>query len=73
MATTCDRCGFRDNEVKAGSGMEAKGKKIILKITDPSDLSRDILKVRDWSIFIWGWGPVQKAIGHILFSGKINH
>ena len=29
------------------------------------------MKVRDLSIFIGGLGPVQKAIGHILFSAKM--
>ena len=45
MAMVCESCGYRSNEVKSGAGMEAKGKRISLKITDPSDLSRDILKV----------------------------
>ena len=26
------------------------------------------ISIRDWSIFIGGLGPVQKVIGHILFS-----
>ena len=45
MATTCDYCGYKSNEVKSGSGMSATGVKLTLHITDPSDLSRDILKV----------------------------
>jgi zinc finger protein len=44
MATTCEKCGLRENEVKGGSGIEPKGRKIILNITDPTDLSRDVLK-----------------------------
>lgn len=44
MATVCDSCGHRDNEVKGGAGIEPKGTRIKLKITDPSDLTRDILK-----------------------------
>ncbi|XP_061164309.1 zinc finger protein ZPR1-like [Saccostrea echinata] len=44
MATTCDACGHKDNEVKGGSGIEPKGTRITLKITDPSDMSRDVLK-----------------------------
>lgn len=44
MATVCDACGHKDNEVKGGSGIEPKGTKITLKITDPSDMSRDVLK-----------------------------
>ena len=45
MATVCDACGFRDNEVKAGAGIEPKGKRMTLRLTDVSDLSRDVLKV----------------------------
>lgn len=44
MATVCDKCGHKDNEVKGGAGIEPKGKKITLKITDTSDMSRDVLK-----------------------------
>ncbi len=45
MATVCDFCGHKTNEVKSGAGIEPTGKKITLRITDPSDLSRDVLKV----------------------------
>ncbi|GLB40584.1 putative zinc-finger protein zpr1 [Lyophyllum shimeji] len=44
MSTNCDRCGYRDNEVKSGSAISEKGKRIILKVEDREDLSRDILK-----------------------------
>ncbi|KAG6878892.1 hypothetical protein C0992_006829 [Termitomyces sp. T32_za158] len=44
MSTNCDRCGYRDNEVKSGSAISEKGKKITLKVEDREDLSRDILK-----------------------------
>ena len=44
MAVNCDNCGSRSNEVKAGGGMEPKGKKISLKIQNKEDLARDILK-----------------------------
>ena len=46
MATMCDACGAKDNEVKSGAGIEDKGTRIELNITDPSDMNRDILKVR---------------------------
>jgi len=46
MSTNCDACGYRDNEVKSGSAISEKGKKIILKVEDGEDLSRDILKVQ---------------------------
>ncbi|KAF9784951.1 zf-ZPR1-domain-containing protein [Thelephora terrestris] len=44
MSTNCDACGYRDNEVKSGSAISEKGKRIILKVEDREDLSRDILK-----------------------------
>jgi len=45
MSTNCDRCGYRDNEVKSGGAISEKGKRITLKVEDREDLSRDILKV----------------------------
>ncbi|KAL3886872.1 hypothetical protein ACJMK2_026833 [Sinanodonta woodiana] len=44
MATVCDICGHRDNEVKGGAGTEPKGTRIELHITDRNDLSRDVIK-----------------------------
>ncbi len=45
MSTNCDRCGYRDNEVKSGGAIPELGKKIVLKVEDEEDLSRDLLKV----------------------------
>lgn len=45
MSTNCERCGYRDNEIKSGSAISEKGKKITLKVEDTEDLARDILKV----------------------------
>ncbi|KAI9496472.1 ZPR1 zinc-finger domain-containing protein [Zychaea mexicana] len=44
MATSCQQCGYKSNEVKAGGPISEQGKRITLKITDSEDLSRDILK-----------------------------
>lgn len=44
MATNCYACGYRDNEIKSGGAISAKGKKITLKVEDEEDLSRDLLK-----------------------------
>ena len=46
MATTCDSCGHRDNEVKSGTGIADEGTRIELRLTDVSDLTRDVLKVQ---------------------------
>jgi len=52
MATVCEVCGAKSNEVKAGGGIEPMGKKITLKVTDPTDMSRDVLKSETCSIAI---------------------
>jgi zinc finger protein len=52
MATNCDACGHRTNEVKSGSGINEKGVKITLRITDLIDLSRDVLKSETCSMSI---------------------
>ncbi|XP_053756435.1 zinc finger protein ZPR1 isoform X2 [Panthera pardus] len=45
MATNCDSCGHRTNEVKSGGAIEPLGTRITFHITHPSDLTRDVLKV----------------------------
>ncbi|KAI8879516.1 zf-ZPR1-domain-containing protein [Backusella circina FSU 941] len=44
MATNCEHCGYKSNEVKAGGAVSEKGTRIILNLTESDDLSRDILK-----------------------------
>jgi zinc finger protein len=45
MATDCDQCGYKSNEVKAGGAISPYGQRITLTLVDSEDLSRDILKV----------------------------
>jgi len=52
MAFACDKCGFRTNEIKTGGAIAPKAKKIILKVTNPEDMSRDFLKSDTASIEI---------------------
>jgi len=44
MATVCDACGHKTNEVKGGGGIEEKGVKIEVKVSSRDDFSRDVLK-----------------------------
>jgi hypothetical protein len=53
MAASCDSCGYRTSEVKHGAAISDKGKRITLKVTEPADLSRDILKVLFSSFFFF--------------------
>ncbi|KAI8614692.1 zinc finger protein ZPR1 [Chytriomyces sp. MP71] len=52
MATDCEFCGYKSNEVKAGGAISAQGKRITLKISDLEDLNRDILKSETCSLEI---------------------
>lgn len=44
MATLCECCGHRTNEVKSGSGIEDQGVRIEVTITGKEDFGRDLLK-----------------------------
>lgn len=44
MAYSCDKCGYRNNTVKAGGAIAPKGRKISLAVKTKEDLSRDMLK-----------------------------
>lgn len=44
MATVCEACGLRTNEVKSGAGIEPQGIKIEILIQGKEDFSRDLLK-----------------------------
>lgn len=52
MATNCDACGHRSNEVKSGAGMEPHGTRLTLRITDPLDLNRDVLKSETCEVYM---------------------
>lgn len=44
MASTCDGCGYRNSELKAGGPIPSKGKKITVSVRNIKDLSRDVIK-----------------------------
>ncbi|KAF5280863.1 hypothetical protein FQR65_LT03012 [Abscondita terminalis] len=44
MATVCDACGNRTNEVKSGTGIEPQGVRIEIDVSTKEDLCRDLLK-----------------------------
>ncbi|XP_011503600.1 PREDICTED: zinc finger protein ZPR1 [Ceratosolen solmsi marchali] len=44
MATVCEICGHKTNEVKSGSGIEPEGIKIQITVNAKEDFSRDLLK-----------------------------
>ncbi|XP_076294070.1 zinc finger protein Zpr1 [Lasioglossum baleicum] len=44
MATVCESCGHRTNEVKSGGGIEPQGVKIEVTVAGKEDFSRDVLK-----------------------------
>lgn len=52
MATVCDTCGNKTNEVKSGGGIEEKGMRFTVRIESKDDLSRDVLKSETCSLSI---------------------
>ncbi|XP_041373546.1 zinc finger protein ZPR1-like [Gigantopelta aegis] len=52
MVTLCDECGYKESEVKGGTGIEPKGIKIDLHITNKRDMLRDVIKSESSKIII---------------------
>ncbi|XP_030918253.1 zinc finger protein ZPR1 [Geospiza fortis] len=69
MATNCDSCGHRTNEVKSGGAIEEQGTRITLRITDPSDMTRDILKSETCSVEI---PELEFELGRGALGGKFT-
>lgn len=44
MATTCDKCGLKTNEVKSAGAIRDHGCRLTIRIAEPVDLARDVLK-----------------------------
>ncbi|CAB1316604.1 unnamed protein product [Coregonus sp. 'balchen'] len=69
MATNCEDCGHRTNEVKSGGATEELGTKITLHLTDVSDMSRDLLKSETCSILI---PELEFELGMAAVGGKFT-
>lgn len=69
MSTNCDNCGYRDNEVKSGSAISEKGKRITLKVEDREDLSRDILKSETAGMTI---PEIDLVLNHGTLGGRFT-
>lgn len=69
MATNCDSCGHRTNEVKSGGATEDLGTKICLNITDASDMTRDLLKSETCSVLI---PELEFELGMAALGGKFT-
>lgn len=69
MATNCDGCGHRTNEVKSGGATEDLGTKITLHITDASDMTRDVLKSETCAVLI---PELEFELGMAVLGGKFT-
>ncbi|KAM4587464.1 zinc finger protein ZPR1 [Odontesthes bonariensis] len=69
MATNCDSCGHRTNEVKSGGATEDLGTKITLHVTEPSDMTRDLLKSETCSVSI---PELEFELGMGAVAGKFT-
>ncbi|XP_037634951.1 zinc finger protein ZPR1 [Sebastes umbrosus] len=69
MATNCDSCAHRTNEVKSGGGTEDMGTKITLHLTDVSDMTRDVLKSETCGIAI---PELEFELGMAAVGGKFT-
>ncbi|PSN56885.1 Zinc finger protein ZPR1 [Blattella germanica] len=69
MATNCDSCGHRSNEVKSGGGIEPKGIRIEIKVRDKEDFSRDVLKSETCSLEV---PELELSVGPYALGGRFT-
>ncbi|TPX38526.1 hypothetical protein SeLEV6574_g07752 [Synchytrium endobioticum] len=69
MSTNCGSCGYKSNEVKGGSGIPPKGRRITLRVRDIDDLSRDLLKSETCGISI---PEVELELGSGTLGGRFT-
>uniref|UniRef100_A0A8P4KKT2 Zinc finger ZPR1-type domain-containing protein n=1 Tax=Dicentrarchus labrax TaxID=13489 RepID=A0A8P4KKT2_DICLA len=69
--TNCPECNApaSTNEVKSGGATEEQGTKITLHITDPSDMTRDVLKSETCSVLI---PELEFELGMAAVGGKFT-
>uniref|UniRef100_A0A182SV49 Zinc finger protein ZPR1 n=1 Tax=Anopheles maculatus TaxID=74869 RepID=A0A182SV49_9DIPT len=69
MATVCDNCGLRTNEVKPGGGIEEQGVKIEITVRGRIDFARDVLKSESCSLHI---RELQCEVGAGALGGRFT-
>lgn len=69
MATLCESCGHRTNEVKSGSGIEPQGVRIEVTITGKEDFSRDLLKSETCDMEI---PELELEVGSTILGGRFT-
>lgn len=69
MATNCEYCGNRTNEIKSGGGIEPHGVKLVLNVSIPEDFSRDVLKSDTCSLEI---PELKLEVGCAALSGRFT-
>ncbi|KAF5282600.1 hypothetical protein FQA39_LY05007 [Lamprigera yunnana] len=69
MATVCESCGNRTNEVKSGTGIEPKGVRIEIDVKTKEDLCRDLLKSETCHLSI---PQLQLDVGPHALGGRFT-
>ncbi|XP_075222038.1 zinc finger protein Zpr1 [Lycorma delicatula] len=69
MATNCEACSHRSNEVKAGGGIEPHGVRLEVKVMCPEDFTRDVLKSETCSMEI---PELELEVGPAALGGRFT-
>lgn len=69
MATCCEACGVKTNEVKSGGGIEAEGIRFEVSVLDREDMSRDVLKSDNCNVNI---PELDCEVGSSALAGRFT-
>ncbi|XP_053948308.1 zinc finger protein ZPR1 [Anastrepha ludens] len=69
MATVCETCGCKTNEVKCGGGIEEMGIRFEVRVENKEDFSRDVLKSETCSLKI---SELDCEVGPSALGGRFT-
>lgn len=69
MATVCEICGNKTNEVKSGGGIEERGIRFEVRVEGKEDLTRDVLKSETCSLTV---PELDCSVGPSALGGRFT-
>jgi zinc finger protein len=69
MCTSCDACGYRNSDLRAGGPIPARGRLITLAVRGAEDLSRDVIKSETADVAI---PELELELGAGTLGGRVT-
>jgi len=69
MCTSCDACGYRNADLRAGGAIPPRGRTLSLRVEDLRDLSRDVIKSETADVLV---PELELELGQGTLGGRVT-